>query len=126
MDTLKKYLLLVFGLILLVSCKKTIPEPIAVQSVSLNATSMELTEGESKTLIAVISPDNAENKRMTWSSSDSAIASVSNGKVTAHKAGKSIITAKTEDGSKTSSCEILVFPIGSGGNEGVGENEGEW
>ena len=55
------------------------------------------------------------------------MASVSNGKVTAHKAGKAIITAKAEGGDKEATCEIKVLAKGSeGNNEGVGENNGNW
>ena len=45
---------------------------------------------------------------MTWSTSDAAIATVTNGKVTAVKAGKATITVTTEDGAKTATCEVTV------------------
>ena len=108
MHTLKRYLFLVLGVLLFFSCQEEIPQPVAVQAVYLNATSMEITEGESATLVATISPNDAENKTVIWSSSNLSIASVVNGKVTALKAGKATITVKTDDGGKTATCEVTV------------------
>ena len=82
--------------------KKTIP----VESIELNKTSLNLTEGESETLTATLKPDNATDKTVTWSSSDSAIASVENGNVTAHKEGIATITAKAGD--KSATCIVSV------------------
>ena len=108
MHTLKRYLLLVLGVLLSFSCQEEIPQPVAVQAVYLNATSMELTEGETATLVATISPNDAENKTVIWSSSNLSIVSVVDGKVTALKAGKATITVKTDDGGKTATCEVTV------------------
>ena len=117
MYTLKRYLFLALSVLLSFSCQEEIPQPVAVQAVYLNATSMELTEGESTTLVATISPNDAENKTVIWSSSNLSIASVSNGKVTALKAGKATITVKTDDGGKTATCEVTVnakvYPVTS-------------
>ena len=79
-----------------------------VSSITLNVTSIEMTEGDTQSLVATISPSNATNKTVTWSSSDKTVASVSAGKVTALKAGKATITVTTEDGGKTASCEVIV------------------
>lgn len=117
MYMLKRYLFLALSVLLSFSCQEEIPQPVAVQAVYLNATSMELTEGESATLVATISPNDAENKTVIWSSSNLSIASVSNGKVTALKAGKATITVKTDDGGKTATCEVTVnakvYPVTS-------------
>ena len=75
-----------------------------VTSVSLDKSSATLTEGDEITLIATVNPDNATNKNVTWTSSDPSVASVSNGKVTALKAGKATIIVKTDDGGKTATC----------------------
>lgn len=91
----------------LTGCTKE-PAPITVNSVTLSPTAMTLAEGESQTLTATIAPSNAENKNVTWSTSDAAIATVTNGKVTAVKAGKATITVTTEDGAKTAKCEVTV------------------
>lgn len=99
------------------------PKIVNVQSVSLNKSSITLTEGESITLTAVVSPSNATNKNVRWSSSDASVASVVNGKVTALKAGSSTIKVTTEDGGLTASCQVVVENIGEGSHERIGEKE---
>ena len=85
------------------------PEVVAVKSVALNKTSLTLTVGESATLKATLSPTDATNKKLTWSSSDKAVATVSSsGKVTAVKAGTATITVKTADGNKTTTCKVAI------------------
>lgn len=81
-----------------------------VEGITLNRSSVELIEGEEYTLIATISPSNANNKNILWSSSNCDVASVSEGKVTALQTGKTVITAATEDGNKTAICDIIVKP----------------
>lgn len=78
----------------------------AVSSVSLNKTSVTLTEGESEVLNATVKPDNATDKTVTWSSSDASVAKVENGKVTAVKAGTATISAKAGD--KSAICTVTV------------------
>lgn len=81
-------------------------------SISLNQTSAKIKEGESITLIPTVKPESVVEKGVTWKSTDTTIASVDNGVVTAHKVGKATITATTIDGSNLSaSCEIVVDPI---------------
>ena len=79
-----------------------------VESVSLDKTSITLTEGDSETLTATVYPDNATNKNVSWKSSDESVATVSNGVVTAIKAGTATITVTTENGSKTATCQVTV------------------
>lgn len=93
--------------IVLLSCTEE-PAPIAVTSVTLDSISMTLVEGDTQKLTATISPSNAENKAVIWTSSNSSVASVREGTVTALKAGESTITAKSEDGGKTATCEVTV------------------
>ena len=87
------------------------------ESVSLNHTSAELTEGDVITLTAMVSPDNATNKDVSWSSSDESVATVSDGVVTALKPGVAVITVTTVDGGKTASCDVRVnaklYPVTS-------------
>lgn len=80
---------------------------VAATGVTLNKTSLTLTEGNSETLTATVSPSNATDKALTWSTSNSAVATVSNGKITAVKAGTATITAKTANG-KTATCKVTV------------------
>ncbi len=86
------------------TCKVTVEVP--VSSVSLNYTSLTLTEGESFTLTATVSPSNATNKAVSWSSSNTSVATVSNGSVRAVAAGTVTITAKAGD--KTATCKVTV------------------
>ncbi|MBP3270061.1 MAG: Ig-like domain-containing protein [Bacteroidales bacterium] len=85
------------------------PATVAVTGVSLNKTTLTLTEGDSETLTAAVTPSNATNANVTWSTSASGVATVSNGKVTAVKAGTATITATSADGSnKSASCTVTV------------------
>ena len=83
---------------------------ILATSISLNNTVTELTEGENFQLIATVLPSNATNKTVTWSTSNSSVATVnSNGLVTAHAVGGATITATTTDGTDLSaSCSVTV------------------
>ena len=77
--------------------------------VTLNETKLSLVEGVSETLTATVLPENASGKNVTWSSSDTFVATVDeNGKVTAVKEGQATITVTTEDGGKTAKCEVTV------------------
>ena len=71
---------------------------------------MDLFVGDSGKLTATVQPDNASNKAVNWSTSDSTVATVdTTGKVIAVKAGTATITATAADGSgQTASCEVTV------------------
>ena len=81
-----------------------------VTRVSLSQTSATLGSGETLTLAATVSPDNAYDKSLEWTSSDESVATVDqNGVVTAIKSGTAKITAKALDGSeKSATCSITV------------------
>lgn len=81
---------------------------VPVTGVSLNASSGELKVGGSVTLVAAITPTDATNKAVTWESSAPAVASVSNGVVSALTAGTAVITVKTADGGYTASYALTV------------------
>jgi len=81
---------------------------VSVTGITLTPTSMSLNVGGSQTITATISPSNATNKNVTWSSSNTAVASVSNGVVTANALGTAVITATTQDGGKTATCNVTV------------------
>lgn len=79
-----------------------------VTGVKLNKTSLSLKMGNSAYLRASVSPNGA-NKKVTWTSSDPSIATVSSaGKVTGIKAGTAMITATTVDGGYTAACQVTV------------------
>lgn len=81
-----------------------------VESIKLNRSSLSLTEGETATLTATVKPDNATNKSIEWSSSDTSIASVSEeGVVRAIAPGNAVITATTVDGGLTATCKVSVI-----------------
>jgi len=80
-----------------------------VSDISLNITYTDLTVGDKLNLVANISPENADNKSINWSSSDSNIASVDeNGVVTANNVGVATITAVTVDQGKSAICTVNV------------------
>ncbi|MBQ4525278.1 MAG: Ig domain-containing protein, partial [Bacteroidaceae bacterium] len=78
----------------------------------------KLKEGATETLIATVTPDNADDKTVTWNSDHPEVATVdANGKVTAVRAGSCTITVKTNDGGKTATCEVIVIGDVTGGTE---------
>ena len=82
---------------------------IDVTGVSLDATAKTLAVGESFVLKATVKPADADNKKVSWSSSNATIASVDkDGNVNALKAGTCKITVTTEDGDYTATCDITV------------------
>lgn len=90
------------------TCTIVVKQP--VTSMSLSATKLTLTTGSSEALVAQILPSNASSKAVSWSSSNSAVATVnSKGVVTAVKEGTCTITAKATDGSgKKAVCNVTV------------------
>jgi len=81
---------------------------VPVSGVTLNESSISLTVGGTKTLTATVSPSDATNKAVGWSSSNSGVATVTFGTVTAVSAGSAIITVTTADGGKTAQCTVTV------------------
>lgn len=85
------------------------PVPTAVSGVSLNKTTLTLVEGATETITATVTPSTALNKAVTWSSSDSNIATVDGeGKITAIVPGSATITVTTADGNKTATLTLTV------------------
>jgi hypothetical protein len=85
------------------------PTNVAVTGVTLDRGTMTLTVGGATgTLIATVAPATATNKTVTWTSSNTSVATVANGVVTPISAGTAIITVTTADGSKTATCNITV------------------
>ena len=92
--------------------KIKVSSDVGVEKVTLNKTSLTLNVNSSETLNATISPSTATNRNLTWTSSDSTIATVdANGKVTGKKAGTATITVKTNN-NKTATCKVTVKNTG--------------
>ena len=90
------------------SCNVTVN--VNVASITLSETSLRIEKGDSKTLRATISPDDATNRTIVWSSSNEKVASVDqNGKITALAGGSATITATSADGKAKAQCEVNVF-----------------
>lgn len=82
---------------------------VPVTGITLNKSSLSLKVGDNETLTATISPSNATNQNLSWTSSDTSIATISGGVVTGVKEGAATITVKTEDGSFIASCSVTVL-----------------
>ena len=107
--TLMAAFLSAMALLFAVGCGEKEPPVISVSSVSLSKTSITIKEGSSESLSATVSPSDAQNKAVSWSSSNSSVATVDNsGRVTGVKAGSATITVTTSDGGKTATCSVTV------------------
>ena len=80
---------------------------VSVSGVSVSPTTLTLNKGESSQLTATVSPSNATNKSVTWSTNNSSVATVNNGLVTYVGQGNATITATTVDGNKTATCNVV-------------------
>ena len=85
------------------------PDIIKPTGISLNNSSLDLEAGKTDTLTATVAPSNATNKTVTWSSSDTSVATVNGGTVTAVAEGTATITASTFNGYKAT-CTVTVSP----------------
>jgi uncharacterized protein YjdB len=103
---------------------KSEPSTVHVYGVSLNHSTLTLTVGGSAALTAVISPPNATDKGVTWYSSDTSVATVIDGKVTAHKMGTTVITVKTNDRGLTAACTVTVTAASGSFNVNLPTGEG--
>ena len=86
------------------------PEIVPVSQITLNKAETSISVGNSETLTATVTPENAANKALKWASSDEDVATVApDGTVTAVKAGAATITATAADGSgKSAVCKVTV------------------
>ena len=92
---------------------------VAVTSVSLNKTGTTMAVGVAETLVASISPFNAIDKSVTWSSSNTNVATVTDsGIVMAKAAGSATITVTTNDGGKYATCLVTVVQCDDGEENG--------
>ena len=92
-------------------CKVVVNE-ISISNITLSETSISLVKKQSTQLTATVSPKNATNKEIVWSTSDANIATVDNdGIVTAISVGNCKVSASSKDGKVSADCDIEVTPI---------------
>ena len=91
---------------LVATCEVTVSVP--VTGITLSETKLPLLKGATAKLTATVSPTDATNKKVRWSSNNTMVATVENGTVTAVSAGNATITVTTEDGNYTARCEVVV------------------
>lgn len=82
---------------------------IPVSALRLNRSALTLVTGGARTLTAAVLPGDATDQTVLWTTSDPAIATVSEGTVTGKGTGTAVITAATADGEHTASCRVTVF-----------------
>ena len=93
------------------TCEVVVTDPVPVTGVTLSQTELSLLKGTTATLVATVVPSNATNKKETWSSNNSSVATVENGTVIAVSGGNATITVTTEDGNHTATCEVVVTDL---------------
>ena len=101
-------------------------ETINVSGITLNFDALSLSINEVKTLTATLTPSNATNQNVTWTTSNDSIVTVdTSGKVTAVGAGTAIITATATDGNKAAQCTIVVSSAsGASGSSSSSDSSG--
>ena len=87
-----------------------VTQVVPVTGVTLNKTTLRLVVGGEETLEATVAPTNATDKDVTWVSSNTEVATVENGVVTAVAEGEATITVTTDDGGFTAECTVTVSP----------------
>jgi hypothetical protein len=109
---------------------------VAVTGVSVSPTAVSVAAGATTPLTATVSPANATNKNVSWSSGNTAVATVSTtGVVTGVAAGSAVITVTTQDGNRTATSTVTVTAPTGGTNlltsnpgfeSGTGLSYAEW
>lgn len=115
MNTFVKRVLFVFAAIgVLSACSKeekssgSDSKTIRVTGVTLSVPSADIYEGETLELVATVAPQDASNKKVSWASSNNAVATVQDGLVSAVKAGNATISVTTADGGFKAECAVTV------------------
>ena len=92
------------------SCKVTVyAKAVEVTGVKLDKEELTVAKGNTGKLTATVLPANATNKKCSWSSDNTSVATVADGVVTGVAKGSATITVTTEDGAKTASCKVTVI-----------------
>ncbi|MBO4797238.1 MAG: Ig-like domain-containing protein, partial [Candidatus Methanomethylophilaceae archaeon] len=99
------------------TCAVTVVSPVKVTGVSLDKTKVTINVGDTVKLTATVTPSDAANKKVSWSTSDSKIVTVSDGTVKGVSKGTATVTVTTDDGGYTATCTVTVEePSSSGDN----------
>ena len=92
--------------------EQPVDKTVAITGITLDKTTLTLTEGDQATLTATVAPENASDKSISWKSSDEKVATVTDGVVKALSGGTATITVTAKDGSGVSaSCALTVNSI---------------
>lgn len=94
-------------------CMIEVTQDKSVKGIAMNPSEATIRTGKTKTLSVVFTPEYAENKKLSWSSDNTKVATVSDGVVTAVANGTATITAISEDGGYTATCQVTVSDTGS-------------
>ena len=109
---MKGKLIIMLSLILsgvICSCSgKEDPSSTSVKAITLNPTSLSLKVGKTATITATVSPSNATNKTIIWSSSNASVVTVNEGVVAAIDVGTADVIALSDDGGISATCHITV------------------
>ena len=110
------------------TCVVTVEAEVKVTGIKLDRNEVSMKYGRTIELKATITPENATNKEIEWTSSNEEVATVSGGKVYSVSPGKATITAQTVDGSYKATCEVTVEDVTEDEitiNTGYGVNDEE-
>lgn len=123
---MKGKLIIMLSLILsgvICSCSgKEDPSSTSVKAITLNPTSLSLKVGKTATITATVSPSNATNKTIIWSSSNASVVTVDEGVVAAIDVGTADVIALSDDGGISATCHITVTD-GTGINPDPGKED---
>ena len=115
-------LLILLGGICSCSGKDETSTSTSVKAITLNPTSLSLRVGETATITATVSPSNATNKKIIWSSSNASVVTVDEGVVAAIAVGTADVIALSDDGGISATCHITVTD-GTGINPDPGKED---
>ena len=101
-------LLAIVAVMCFAACNTPDDGVVKVTDITLDKTEITLAEGEAQTLLVIVTPADATDLAMEWSSSDPSVATVYGGTVTAIAEGEAIITVSTDKG-KTATCTVTVL-----------------
>ncbi|MGV8093860.1 MAG: Ig domain-containing protein [Mangrovibacterium sp.] len=85
--------------------------PIRVTGITLNASTIEIINGTSTQLVLTISPGNATDKTVNWSTSNNSVVTVNQGTITGVSVGEATVTATTNDGGYQATCLVKILPV---------------